>query len=52
TLRLMNSQTNTWPCTQCCQQQKKASFLKENFEAIEEEDENGNGGSNASSANE
>ena len=35
----MNSQTNTWLCTQCHQQQKKASLLEEHFEAVEEEDE-------------
>ena len=52
TLRLMNSQTNTWLCTQCHQQQKKASLLEEHFEAVEEEDEKAIGGSDASSASE
>ena len=47
----MNSQTNTLLCTQCYQQQKKASLLVENFEDVEEEDEKGIGGSDASSAN-
>ncbi|KAL2243484.1 UNVERIFIED_CONTAM: hypothetical protein Sindi_0466400, partial [Sesamum indicum] len=52
TLRLMNSQTNTWLCTQCHRQQKKPSFLGEHFEAVEEEDEKAIGCSDASSASE
>ena len=48
----MNSQTNTWLCTQCHQQQKKASLLEEYFEAVEEEDEKAIGDSDASSASE
>ncbi|KAL2252905.1 UNVERIFIED_CONTAM: hypothetical protein Sindi_0085200, partial [Sesamum indicum] len=52
TLRLKNSQTNTWLCTQCHQQQKKASLLEEHFEAVEEEDEKAIGGSDALSASE
>ena len=48
----MNSQTNTWLCTQCHQQQKEASFLEEYFETIEEEDEKAIVGSHASSASE
>ncbi|KAL2252859.1 UNVERIFIED_CONTAM: hypothetical protein Sindi_0080600, partial [Sesamum indicum] len=52
TLRLMNSQTNTWLCTQCHQQQKKASLLEEQFEAVEDEDEKAIGSSDVSSASE
>ena len=48
----MNSQTNTRLCTQCHQQQKKASLLGEHFEAVEEEDEKAICGSDASSASE
>ncbi|KAL2252730.1 UNVERIFIED_CONTAM: hypothetical protein Sindi_0067700, partial [Sesamum indicum] len=50
TLRLMNSQTNTWLCTQSHQQQKKASLLEEHFEAVQEEDEKAIDGSDASLA--
>ncbi|KAL2252737.1 UNVERIFIED_CONTAM: hypothetical protein Sindi_0068400, partial [Sesamum indicum] len=52
TFRLMNSQINTWLCTQCHQQQKKACLLEEHFEAVEEEDEKAIGGSDALSASE
>ena len=48
----MNSQTNTWLCTQRHQQQKKASLLEEHFEAVEEEDEKAIGGSDSSSPSE